>query len=210
MASSNAPSTPSPAAQPPVPEQKKPMENPFIHNVALGVTPISLLAMWLPPRKFDIRMIILGGVAVWGTNQLTYDYSGRSFAQRFQSRMAKLTGHELPEKAQRTQMLLRQERARREAMLNPAAQDEDRQKVDDQKKLLEGQQRGTLERIWMGNEDDDWKKKREEREKAAFQEGGSGVWGLITDQLSEVWNGVAKKEQEAQEKEKAQRRERDS
>jgi hypothetical protein len=56
---------------------------------------------------------MLGGVALWGTNQLTHDYSGRSFAQRFSSRMALLSGTELPEKAKATQTRLREDKERR-------------------------------------------------------------------------------------------------
>ena len=60
------------------------------------------------------------------------------------------------------------------------------------------EERGILEALWMGDQDDDWKEKRDRREKEALQDGGSGYWGLITDQISDVWNSARKKEQEAQ------------
>ncbi|KAI1255989.1 hypothetical protein MGN70_002149 [Eutypa lata] len=207
-------------------QQKPPFENPFTHNVALGITPIAMFALFLPPRRLDMRQILLGGVAVWGTNQLVYDYSGRSFAQRFNSRMASMVGTELPEKAQRTQLLLRQERERRRQQQRDAEQLErlrqeaqalglpagdaelrgvlkERERERGQKGEGEGQgqgkkERGALEAIWMGDQDDDWKEKRDRREKEALSEGGGGYWGLIADQLAEVWSRGRKKELEAQ------------
>ncbi|RYP79808.1 hypothetical protein DL769_002753 [Monosporascus sp. CRB-8-3] len=194
------------------PEEPAPYQNPFIHNVALGVTPIALGALFLPPRKLDLRQVILGGVALWGTNQLVYDYSGRSFAQRFGRRMEQLSGTGLPEKAQRTQMLLRAEREkrRREAQGEGQARTAEPGLPEADRALLERQrererergrgraERGPLEALWMGDQDDDWKEKRDQREKEALSESGGGYWGLITDQIAEVWNGAKKKEQEAQ------------
>ncbi|RYP12626.1 hypothetical protein DL767_011161 [Monosporascus sp. MG133] len=197
---------PQPQPQPSKPE-KLPYQNPFVHNVALGVTPIALGALFLPPRKLDLRQVILGGVAVWGTNQLVYDYSGRSFAQRLGARMEQLSGTALPEKAQRTQTLLRAEREKRRqlerarTMAEPGLSEADRALLEEQKERRERgsrAERSPLEALWMGDQDDDWKEKRDRREKEALSEGGGGYWGLITDQIAEVWNGAKKKEQEAQ------------
>ncbi|RYO86746.1 hypothetical protein DL766_001606 [Monosporascus sp. MC13-8B] len=197
-------------SQRPQPQQsapeKPPYQNPFIHNVALGVTPIALGALFLPPRKLDLRQVILGGVALWGTNQLVHDYSGRSFAQRFGARMEQLSGTRLPERAQRTQMLLRAEREKRRRegeqarTTEPGLSEADRGMLEEQKKERgrSRAERGPLEALWMGDQDDDWKEKRDRREKEALSEGGGGYWGLITDQIAEVWNGAKKKEQEAQ------------
>ena len=209
-ATATAATSQGPQPQPSTPE-KPPYQNPFIHNVALGVTPIALGALFLPPRKLDLRQVILGGVAVWGTNQLVYDYSGRSFAQRFGARMEQLSGTGLPEKAQRTQTLLRAEREKKRRQLEqarttaePGLSEADRALLEEQKEHERERERGRsraerspLEVLWMGDQDDDWKEKRDRREKEALSEGGDGYWGLITDQIAEVWNG-AKKEQEAQ------------
>ncbi|KAI0866100.1 hypothetical protein F4860DRAFT_458875 [Xylaria cubensis] len=91
-------------------------KNPLIHTVALGVTPLALIALFLPPRRLDLRATMLGGVALWGTNQLAHDFSGKSFTQRFSSRMASLTGTELPEKARATQARFREEKERMEKL----------------------------------------------------------------------------------------------
>ncbi|RYP54399.1 hypothetical protein DL768_000816 [Monosporascus sp. mg162] len=207
-ATSTAATSQQPQPQPSTPE-KPPYQNPFIHNVALGVTPIALGALFLPPRKLDLRQVILGGVALWGTNQLVYDYSGRSFAQRFGARMEQLSGTALPEKAQRTQTLLRAEREKRRQLeqarttAEPGLSEADRALLEEQKGRERERGRSRAERspfeaLWMGDQDDDWKEKRDRREKEALSEGGGGYWGLITGQIAEVWNGAKKKEQEAQ------------
>lgn len=55
-------------------------------------------------------------------------------------------------------------------------------------------ERGLLEKVWMGNEGDDWKAKRDQREKEALED-GRGYGGLIMDQIWEVWSwGKAKAE----------------
>ncbi|KAI0119967.1 hypothetical protein GGR51DRAFT_3119 [Nemania sp. FL0031] len=197
--------------------------NPLIHTIALGVTPLALLALALPPRRLDLRAVTLGGVAIWGTNQLTHDYSGKSFAQRFSSRMASMTGVELPEKAKATQARLREEKERRER-LRALREEMTRSGAvtakgeglegwsEEQKRALfeayvreqrEGapvrgkdgsKEKGVLERIWMGDAAPDWKEKREQREREALQEGGGGYWGLITEQIAEVWKGGRKSE----------------
>ena len=167
-----------------IPPPERTAENAIIHNVALGVTPIALGAMFLPPRRFDLRLIILGGVALWGTNQLVYDYTGTSSLNRFGTKlgstMGSMAGTELPEKAQRTQMLLRQERERR------AAAAADQARVEAQKDGKEGGKNSSLEAIWMGDAGDDWKEKRAQREREALSEGGGGIWGLIMDHISDV------------------------
>ncbi|KAI0525318.1 hypothetical protein F5B22DRAFT_333543 [Xylaria bambusicola] len=189
--------------------------NPFVHNVALGVTPLALLALCLPPRRLDLRATMLGGVAIWGTNQLVHDYSGKSFAQRFSSRMAALSGTELPEKAKATQARLREEKERsqklrvlRDEMIKSGVAPAALETWTDAHKraLLEAYERerreernpvgrekegdkGILEKIWMGDAPPDWKEARDRREQEALQEGGGGYLGLITDQIAEVWRG---------------------
>ncbi|KAI1765962.1 hypothetical protein GGR53DRAFT_243109 [Hypoxylon sp. FL1150] len=222
MASPQTPS-PSPSPTPPQPSQQlattSPPPNrlphhgthPFLHNVALGVTPISLLALFLPPRRLDLRMAVLGGVALWGTNQLVHDYSGTSTMHRIGKRLNGMMGTELPEKARETQIRLRAEKAERARRLQLQQRQEGAGLTEEQKRLLEEQRRkleqkkdgkdedrGMLERVWMGDSGEDWKEKRDRREKEALREGGGGIWGLITDQISEVWSGGRKKEDEGE------------
>ncbi|KAI0969688.1 hypothetical protein F4678DRAFT_151177 [Xylaria arbuscula] len=216
--SSQSQTSPSPAA-----DQHSNNKNPLIHTVALGVTPLALLALFLPPRRLDLRATMLGGVALWGTNQLAQDYSGKSFAQRFSSRMALLAGTELPEKAKATQARLRDEKERRERLRAlreemiqsgraPAEVESwteghkralleayERQRTQGTVEAVAGEKKGVLEKIWMGDAAPDWKEKRDQREKEALQEGGGGYLGLITEQISEVWGGGKKNEGDASE-----------
>ncbi|KAH8162124.1 hypothetical protein CIB48_g6127 [Xylaria polymorpha] len=170
-------------------------KNPMIHTVALGVTPLALLALFLPPRRLDLRAMMLGGVATWGTNQLAHDYTEKSFVQRFSSRMASLMGTELPEKAKATQTRLREEKERREKLralredmirsgaappkgegLEGWTEDQkralltayERQRREEQQHGLRvdvGKEKGILEKLWMGDAAPDWKEKRDQREK---------------------------------------------
>ncbi|OTA94823.1 hypothetical protein M434DRAFT_394328 [Hypoxylon sp. CO27-5] len=203
MASPNAPPGPSSSSSSSsAPQQQQQQQlyhnntNPFIHNVALGVTPIALLALFLPPRRLDLRALILGGVTLWGTNQLVYDYSGTSSVQRFNQRVKALSGTELPEKAQQMQARLRAEKAERErrrrlqeeASAGGLLSEEQRRRRGTGTEGQKGE-RGLLEKVWMGDSGDDWKEKRDRREKEALSDGGGGYWGLIVDQVSEVWNG---------------------
>ncbi|KAH9901960.1 hypothetical protein F4778DRAFT_134027 [Xylariomycetidae sp. FL2044] len=202
--------TASPTQLPPQPNATKSFDNPLMHNVALGVTPVAALAMFLPPRKLDYRLLVLGGVTIWGTNQLVYDYTSRSSAQRLVSRFRYLSGAELPEKAKVTQARLREEkelRRRRQqlAVLEAeASTDDDRRKIEELRRRHQqgdggedeedSEQRGVLEKVWMGNAKSNWRKERDAKEKEALQEGGMGYWGLITEHISEAWPGARKKE----------------
>ena len=51
----------------------------------------------------------------------------------------------------------------------------------------EKKERGFVQRIWMGGEGDDWKEKRDAREKEAL-ESGEGYGGLIMGQFKEVFS----------------------
>ncbi|KAI0881065.1 uncharacterized protein GGS22DRAFT_173257 [Annulohypoxylon maeteangense] len=205
--------SPQPPPQPAAPPQPQPQSpqadqynnsNPYIHNIALGVTPIALFALFLPPRRMDLRFVILGGVTLWGTNQLVHDYTGTSTLHRFTQRIAVLTGTELSEKAKETQMRLRLERAQRKLREIREAEvpAEQRRLVEQQRQRKEEEERGLLKRVWMGDSPDDWKEKRDRKEKEALREGGGGYWGLIVDQISEVWSGGKKKDEEEKTTEK--------
>ncbi|KAK7757196.1 hypothetical protein SLS62_000745 [Diatrype stigma] len=200
---------PTEQSQPPPPASKYP--DPVLHNIALGLTPLAMLALFLPPRRMNVQQLLLGGAVLWGTNQLVGDWSGHSFGQRAKQRVGTFTdaltmsGEVLPEKAQRTQALLRQERERLRLQQQQLQQSGIGSEAESRSKgtgtgtgSAGKEERGILEAIWMGNQDDDWKAKRDQKEREALSEGGGGYWGLITDHLAEVWNNGVKKEQEAQ------------
>jgi len=69
-------------------------------------------------------------------------------------------------------------------------------------------QQGMAEKLWMGDQGDDWKVKRAEKEREVLQS-GEGYGTLIMDQIKEVWTGK-KKEDEQSEGAKTQETERKS
>ena len=50
----------------------------------------------------------------------------------------------------------------------------------------EEKNRGLIKKVWMGDEGEDWREKRLEEERKALQE-GKGYYGLIVDQIAEVF-----------------------
>ncbi|ORY71196.1 uncharacterized protein BCR38DRAFT_5122 [Pseudomassariella vexata] len=198
-----APATPSAPKLPTTPDDAaattgKTFENRMLHNVALGVTPVALGAMFLPPRRLDFRMLILGGCSIWGINQLRYDYTGKTFLQRFPSFGGSSGGgggffsdkyNGMPsERAQQVQAQIKEEKKRRLelAAAREGMSEEDARKIAEQRRERERKERSTLKAIWMGDADEDWKEKRDQREREALKEGGKGYWGLIMEQISDV------------------------
>ena len=72
-------------------------------------------------------------------------------------------------------------------------------------KMREDRARSLLNRVWYGQEGEDWKQKRNEREKKALAE-GKGYSDLILDQIWEVWNWGQTDESEKEEGEKKKER----
>ncbi|KAI1438765.1 hypothetical protein GGR50DRAFT_300322 [Xylaria sp. CBS 124048] len=208
MASEPPPNPPTPSSSsdstPQRPRRTLPVDkynntNPLIHTIALGTTPLALISLCLPPRRFDLRAIMLGGVALWGTNQLTHDYGGRSLVARFSGLMASISGVQLSEKAKETQARIRWEKAQR-AKLRELREEGLRSEPvvstpESTRQEAEGEKKGVLEKLWMGDAAPDWKEKRDQREKEALKEGGIGYWGLIAEQVMEVWSGGKKEEE---------------
>jgi hypothetical protein len=180
----------------------------LVHNVSLAALIVCPLVMALPPRKFDIYTGLLMTGTFLGGNQLAYEYTGRSFLARCKARMQALQSlssgeNSLPEKAKIMQVRLREEREMRDRMnrekqglyANPGVEekmekesavlDEVRRKREEEEK--ERKERGIIGKVWMGGEPDDWKAKRDKREREALAE-GRGYGGLIMDQIWEVWN----------------------
>lgn len=73
-----------------------------------------------------------------------------------------------------------------------------RRKEEDESRRSE---RGVLKRIWLGGEDEDWKAKRDQREKEALER-GEGYGGLIWGQVKEVFGGTKEKLEEVKEEDR--------
>jgi hypothetical protein len=187
--SSNPPAPSSPTTHTPTETRA------LLRNAAWGVLIVSPIIILLPPRKFDVYTVALLSGTLISANHLTYEYSGRSFAQRWGQRMEAMSGGTLPPKALETQERLRREKAARfEKQLAGTKYGANAPETKAQSAILDSvasaegkEDRGTLQKIWYGQEGPDWKKKRDEKEKEALEE-GKGYGGLIADQIWEVWN----------------------
>ncbi|KAL7949047.1 hypothetical protein V8C42DRAFT_313087 [Trichoderma barbatum] len=153
-----------------------PPRNAFIHNSALAGAILTPLVMLLPPRKADIRLLVLVGTFSLCTNQLAYEYTGQSIYGRFGNRVGSIFDTGLPEGAKRTQQLLKEQREREAAQRQG------------QKTAESEDGKGRLKDIWMGGEGEDWKEKRAEEHKKSFRE-GKGMSDIIFEQIADVWSG---------------------
>lgn len=197
---------PPPPALEPAPEVADtmavlPPRNPFVHNAAIAGAVICPLAMALPPRRLDLRFLVLAGGLSLSTNQLAYAYTGRSIFSRFSSRAASaLDVAPLPESALRTQRLLREQKE---------ARDQQQQQQRDKENGDGGDKGGIAkmaETVWMGGEGKGWQAKRAAEHARSFEE-GKGMGDIIIDQIRDVWGGNWKPSSEKVSDEELRRRE---
>lgn len=164
---------------------------PWLHNSAIGVAILGPIALLMPPRRMGLQAMLLSGGTFWATNVLAYDWTGESMTQRFDRRWQTMFSSGLPEKAKRTQELMRLERERREAMLPEA----ERKALQEAREKKEAASRGIVSKLWMGSEKEDWRQERARKEKETL-ENGEGYGTLIMDQVKEVFSGSKKTEGE--------------
>jgi len=190
---------PAPTSQAPPPsDPTKYYGTPYVlHNAAVVVSILGPLGLLLPGRSrgaWNVQNIILGGGSCWALNQLAHDYTGKSVVTRSSERWMGILKKvstvldPLPtDKARVNAQLIEAERIRQEVGM-----DEKSRKVAEaarrERALTE---RGIVARLWMGSEEEGWKEKRIEEERKML-ESGKGYWDMISDQISEVWNGKKK------------------
>ncbi|QDS76016.1 hypothetical protein FKW77_004897 [Venturia effusa] len=136
-------------------------------NLAIGLCIACPVIALLPPRKLDLYTLALGGIWIASANHVSGIRSGRTIFQRL-SEPAPQSGPS--ERYQEMQRQLRERGIR------------GREK-----------EKGVVEKIWMGDQGEDWKARRAEREKEVLQS-GEGYGTLIMDQIKEVWTGKKKAE----------------
>ena len=125
--------------------------------------------------------------------------------------MDNITARELPPKAVEMQARLKAEKEYRLSQASEMVKGKEERegkvlkelerKEDERVQAAEKEkekERGLVEKIWMGSEGEDWKAKRDQREKEALEE-GRGYGGLIMDQIWEVWNWGRDKAEEVKE-----------
>lgn len=162
-----------------------------MHYSAWAVAVFGPIAMFAPPRRMGFQAVLLASGTSFATNILAYDYTGESIYQRFVRRWDNTVNGGMPEKARRTQELLRRERERKEAALP----EDERRRLQEERERKEMAARGPLQKLWMGNEKDNWKEERAKKDKEALEE-GKGYGDLIVDQVKEVFGGSDKKDEQ--------------
>lgn len=166
----------------------------WMHYGAWAAVVLGPVALFMPPRRMGFQAVLLASGTSYATNILAYDYTGESIYQRFVRRWDNTVNGGLPEKALRTQELLRLERERREAALPEA----ERRRLQEERARKEMAARSPLQRVWMGSEKDNWMEERAKKEKEALEE-GKGYGDLIVEQVKEVFSGEGKKDGEDKE-----------
>lgn len=160
----------------------------FKNYAAIGFVVASPVLIALPPRKLDNLTVLLTGAFLISANHLTREYTGRSIVERIDDRisrskspMAAITD---PLPSERAHEIQAQLRAARDAQLksNNLVSDE-----IERLKRQQQQEKGAVERIWMGDEKPGWKERRLEEERKALEE-GKGYGDLIMEHIWDVWN----------------------
>ncbi|KAF3770877.1 hypothetical protein M406DRAFT_285677 [Cryphonectria parasitica EP155] len=189
---------PPPQQQPPnpvAPGSGTKFRNPdWVHYSAWAGVILGPIALFMPPRRVGLQSLFLASGTSYATNILAYDYTGESIYQRFVRRWSNMVDGGLPEKARRTQELLRIERERKEAALSEAQ----RKALQEEREKKEMAQRGPLARLWMGSEKENWKEERAKKEKEALEE-GKGYGDLIMEQVKEAF-GMGEKDDSGEDK----------
>lgn len=149
----------------------------------------------LPPRKLDHLTVLLSTAFCVSANHLTRERTGRSIVERIESRIASTSRampipSELPsEKAREIQARLR---AARDAQIKEGgAVGEELERL----KARQRQEKGVLEQVWMGREEEGWKERRLREEQQALEE-GKGYGDLIKEHIWDVWTWGEKESEE--------------
>ncbi|PKS05264.1 hypothetical protein jhhlp_008635 [Lomentospora prolificans] len=164
---------------------------PLIDYAWMAMAVLCPIGMLLPPRKMDIRFLVLTGGFSLSTDQLLKEYTGQGIYQRFTTRTGSVFNTGLSDKALETQRRLREERARAEAGLS----EEERRKLEEIRKPK------GLRGLFTADEGDDWKEKRLEAHRKGMEE-GKGISDLIMDHVSEAFGKEKKDEGEGKEEKK--------
>ncbi|KAF1918382.1 hypothetical protein BDU57DRAFT_197546 [Ampelomyces quisqualis] len=173
-----------PTLQPPIsPEQRLALEqqaryNRIVRNLAIGGVVLCPLIAFLPPRKLDLYTFSLGVGFYLSADHLCTAQTGRGLIANISPFKAI---EALPtDRAREMQKMIREERDKGRRLAGNAEEKEER---------------GILDRLWMGDEKEGWKERRLQEERQALEE-GKGYLDIIIDQIWEVWNWDKKKNDE--------------
>ncbi|RMJ23729.1 hypothetical protein PHISP_05409 [Aspergillus sp. HF37] len=154
----------------------------FKHYAAITCFIASPILIALPPRRLNTLSAIQVSAFGMSTNHLIREYTGQSVAGHIFSRIS--SSQDLP--SERAQAIQAKLRATRDAQIR-----DNGNTVGDELEKLQGQQqndKGLAQRVWMGNETEDWKERRLQEEQKVLSE-GKGYWDLIMRYISDAWSG---------------------
>lgn len=178
--------TPNPVQNMPIPpEERLALEQQaryqrITRNLAIGGLVICPIIAILPPRKLDLYTFSLGIGFYLSADHLITLRTGRGLVQN----LSPVRAMDLPtERAKEMQKILQEEREKSRRTLE----------------RKEGQEKGILGKLWMGDEEEGWKERRLEEEKKAIEEGKS-YGDMIFEQIWEVWNWDKKKGKDGESK----------
>ncbi|KAL2819198.1 hypothetical protein BJX63DRAFT_31522 [Aspergillus granulosus] len=163
----------------------------FKKYAAIGFLVASPILIALPPRRLDHLTVLHITAFAVSANYITRERTGQSIIDRISPKSTSLRFNELP--SERAKEIQERLRAAREArILEEGIEKEELEKL----KARQKQEKGVLERVWMGNEEAGWKEKRLLEEQKALDE-GKGYGDMIKEHIWEVWNwGNDKKTEE--------------
>ncbi|PLB37262.1 uncharacterized protein BDW47DRAFT_38962 [Aspergillus candidus] len=185
----------------------------FKDYVAYGFVLGAPILIALPPRKLDHFTALLTFSFLAGVNHTTRIHTGRSALEHLMSSRGESKpegsssgggGWGMPTK--RAEEIQAKLRAAREAQIqaeearlaaagaNRAAAEEELEKL----RARREQEKGVVEKVWMGGESEGWKEKRLREEQKALDE-GRGYGDLIRDHIWDVWTWGKKDEGEGDE-----------
>ncbi|GAB1201264.1 hypothetical protein BDV32DRAFT_44652 [Aspergillus pseudonomiae] len=138
----------------------------------------------LPPRKLDHLTVLLGTAFAFSANHVTHERTGRSIVDRVHSKISSgrtIVPSGLP--SERALEIQARMRAAREKQLREGGlTTEEIEKL----RAREMQDKGVMERVWMGGESEGWKERRLREEQEAL-DAGKGYGDLIKEHIWDVW-----------------------
>ncbi|KAL5355849.1 hypothetical protein BJX96DRAFT_141956 [Aspergillus floccosus] len=168
----------------------------FKNYAAITFLVASPVLIALPPRKLDHLTVLLTSAFCISANHLTRERTGRSIVDRLEARLASARVPDLP--SQRAQEIQAQLRAARDAQIREGGiVGEELEKL----KARQAQEKGVVERVWMGGETPGWKERRLAEEQKALEE-GRGYGDLIKEHIWDVWTWGQKDQDQSESGEK--------
>ncbi|KAJ5121533.1 uncharacterized protein N7515_009494 [Penicillium bovifimosum] len=159
----------------------------------------------LPPRKLDPLSVLVICSFGFSANHLATEHTGKSLIDRLDARISRVQNvfSDLP--SERAQEIQERLRAARDAQLAQAQQEQLQARIAALEGKLEGgkedgslsaeieklkarqmQEKGVVQRVWMGGESEGWKERRLREERKALSE-GKGYGDLIQEHIWDVW-----------------------